>query len=195
LYQSLTVSQSIALHKSIYGLVGFDDSLIKRTKIGYGQKIKELSMGQKVILHLSLILSIEPSVLLIDEVIHSIDAYLRRLFIETLIQLQSQRPLTVIMVNLNFHDIEFLVERVILLKKGKIAVDEKIEGLKEKVKKVISTFLPPDVPLLSQINYSNHSEYFIYPFQDEIRDRIKDGKIVDLNLTEIVSAFIGGEYV
>jgi ABC-type multidrug transport system ATPase subunit len=169
--------------------------LIKRTKIGYGQKIKELSMGQKVILHLSLILSIEPSVLLIDEVIHSIDAYLRRLFIETLIQLQSQRPLTVIMVNLNFHDIEFLVERVILLKKGKIAVDEKIEGLKEKVKKVISTFLPPDVPLLSQINYSNHSEYFIYPFQDEIRDRIKDGKIVDLNLTEIVSAFIGGEYV
>lgn len=195
LYESLTVSQSIAFHKSVYGLTRFDDSLIKHTKIGTGQKIKELSTGQKAILHLSLILSIEPEVLLIDEVIHSIDAYLRRLFLEALIQLQSQRRITVIMVNLNFHDIEHIVERVILLKKGTIAVDENIDGLKDKVKKTISTAPPPGVPILSQVDYSNHSEYFIYPFRDEYRDRMKGGEIVDLNLTEIVSAFIGGEYV
>lgn len=194
LYQSLTVSQAIALHKSVYGIDAFDDSLIKHTKIGPGQNIKELSAGQKAILHLSLILSIEPEVLLIDEVIHSIDAYLRRLFLETLIQLQSRRPVTIVMVNLNFHDIEHMVERVILLKQGTIAVDENIEGLKAKVKKIVSTAPPPGLPILSRIDYSGHSEYFIYPFREEFRGRANGGEIVDLNLTEIVSAFIGGEY-
>ena len=193
LYESLTVSQSIELHKSVYGISKFDDSLIKHTKIGHSQKIKELSTGQKTIFHLSLILSSEPEVLLIDEIIHSIDAYLRRIFLEQLIRLQSQRKITVVMVNLNFHDIEHMVERVILLKKGEVAVDEKIDGLKARVKKIISASSPQSVPILSQINYSGHSEFFVYPFQEEFRDQV-EGEVVDLNLTEIVSAFIGGEY-
>lgn len=193
LYESLTVSKSIGLHKSVYGLSNFDDSLIRHTKIGQSQKIKELSSGQKTIFHLSLILSIEPEILLIDEIIHSIDAYLRRVFLEQLIQLQSQRKITVVMVNLNFHDIEHMVERVILLKKGEVAVDEKIDGLKARVKKIISASPPQSIPVLSQINYSGHSEFFVYPFQEEFRAKI-EGEVVDLNLTEIVSAFIGGEY-
>ena len=193
LYDSLTVAQSIEFHKSVYNLSRFDDSLIRHTKIGLGQKIKELSPGQKTIFHLSLILSTEPEILLIDEIIHSIDAYLRRIFLEQLIQLQSERQLTIIMVNLNFHDIEHMVERVILLKAGKISVDEKIEALKAKVKKVISETLPQSVPVLSQIDFSDHSEFFVYPYEDKLKDKIK-GEVVDMDLTEIVSAFIGGEY-
>jgi len=193
LYESLTVAQTIDFHKSVYGLSQFDDSLIRHTKIGHKQKIKELSTGQKTILHLSLILSIEPEILLIDEIIHSIDAYLRRIFLEQLIQLQSQRKLTIIMVNLNFHDIEHMVERVILLKSGHIAVDEKIDALKAKVKKIISTGVPQAIPVVSQIDYSEHSEFFVYPYEEKYREEV-DGEVVDLDLTEIVSAFIGGEY-
>lgn len=193
LYESLTVTQTINLHKSVYNLSRFDDSLIRHTKIAHSQKIKELSTGQKTILHLSLILSTEPELLLIDEIIHSIDAYLRRIFLEQLIQLQAQRKLTIIMVNLNFHDIEHMVERVILLKAGEIAVDEEIDALKAKVKKIISATPPQTLPVLSQIEYSDHSEFFVYPYEEKSREQI-EGEVVDLNLTDIVSAFIGGEY-
>lgn len=193
LYESLTVAQSIDLHMSVYNLSKFDDSLIRHTKIGHNQKIKELSSGQKTIFHLSLILSIEPEVLLIDEIIHSIDAYLRRIFLEQLIQLQTQRKLTIIMVNLNFHDIEHMVDRVILLKSGEIAVDEEINALKAKVKKIISPKPPRALPVLSQIDYSDHSEFFVYPYDENAKEQI-EGEIVDMDLTEIVSAFIGGEY-
>jgi len=193
LYESLTVTQAIDLHKSVYNLAKFEDSLLKNTKIKPTQKIKELSKGQKTIFHLSLILSIEPKILLIDEIIHSIDAYLRRVFLQQLIHLQSQRKLTIIMVNLNFHDIEHMVERVILLKAGKIAVDEKIDALKTKVKKVVSASQPQSLPIVSQIPYSEHSEFFIYPYEEKYKEKI-DGEVVDLNLTEIVSAFIGGDY-
>jgi len=193
LYESQTVAQAIDYHKSIYNISSVDDTLIKHTKIGYDQKIKELSSGQRTILHLSLILSTEPKLLLIDEIIHSIDAYLRRVFLEQLVQLLAKRHITVVMVNLNFHDIEHLVERVILLKSGEIAVDEDIEALKAKVKKILSDSPPKSLNILSKIDYSDHAEFFVYPFDEKSREAL-EGEVVDLNLTEIVTAFIGGEY-
>jgi ABC-2 type transport system ATP-binding protein len=193
IYESLTVSRGIELHKSVYGVSTFDDSLIKHTKIRPEQTIKELSIGQRTILHLSLILSAEPELLLIDEIIHSMDAYLRKFFLEQLINLLSQRSVTVIMVNVNFHDIEHMVDRVILLKDGKIAVDEAIDALKDKVKKVVCQYPPENLPVLSQSGHPDRPDYFIYPFEEQFRQQI-DGEVVDLNLTEIVTAFIGGEY-
>jgi ABC-2 type transport system ATP-binding protein len=196
LYESLTVSQGIALHKSVYGVSVFDDSLVRHTKIREDQKIKELSIGQRTILHLSLVLSAKPELLLIDEIIHSMDAYLRKFFLEQLIGLLSQRSVTVVMVNVNFHDIEHMVDRVILLKDGKIAVDEKIDSLKEKVKCVISENLPGNLPVISRSGPPDRPDYFVYPFKDEFRREINEisGEVKDLNLTEIVTAFIGGEY-
>lgn len=193
IYESLSVAQAIELHQSVYGVSSFDDSLIKHTKIRKDQKIRELSIGQRTILHLSLILSVEPEVLLIDEIIHSMDAYLRKFFLEQLIELLSRRRVTLIMVNVNFHDIEHMVDRVILLKDGKIAVDEAIENLKEKVKKVVCPGVPANLPVLSQSGYPDRPDFFIYPFKEEYREQIT-GEVIDLNLTEIVTAFIGGEY-
>jgi ABC-2 type transport system ATP-binding protein len=193
LYESMTVGDAIGFHKSVYGFRAFDDSLIRHTKIGRDQKIRELSIGQRTIFHLSLILSLEPEVLLIDEIIHSIDAYLRRVFLEQIVRLLARRSVTVVMVNVNFHDIEHLIERVILLKRGEVAVDETIEDLKAKVKKIVGRDRPEAVDVLSEIAFDGHSEFFVYPFREEIRGAIR-GEIVDLDLTEIVSAFIGGEY-
>lgn len=194
LYESLTVAQGIDLHLSSFGIKTFDDSLLKHLKIDRRQRIKSLSLGQRTLFHLSLVLSIQPAILLIDEIIHAIDAYLRKFFLDQLIRLLSERQLTVIMVNLNFHDIEHMVDRVILLKHGEIAVDEEIGDLKTKVKRVVSSSLPPDVPVLSMGGRPGETDYFVYPFREEYRDRI-EGEVVDLNLTEIVAAFIEGEYV
>ena len=158
------------------------------------QKVKELSMGQRVIFHLNLLLSAEPRMLLIDEVIHSIDVYLRGIFIKELIKLLSEKDVTVIFVNLNFRDIENIVDRVILLKDGEVAVDEKIDALKSKVKKITTDKLEQGLPVLFQVEYTDHTEYFIYPFIEEYREKI-NGEVVDLDLTGIVNAFIGNEYV
>jgi ABC-2 type transport system ATP-binding protein len=193
LYESLTVSDAIALHKSVYGLKAIDDALIRHTKIGYGQKVRELSIGQRTILHLELVLSLSPEVLLIDEIIHSIDAYLRRVFLEQIVRFLATRSMTVVMVNVNFHDIEHLIERVILLKCGQIAVDETIEDLKAKVKKISSRSAPDSLYVLSRIDYEDHSDFFVYPFHEGLRESLKS-EVRDLDLTEIVSAFIGGEY-
>jgi ABC-2 type transport system ATP-binding protein len=194
LYESLKVSQAINFHKSVYKIVDFDDSLLKRTKVRHDQKIKELSVGQRVIFHLTLILSTHPKLLLIDEIIHSIDVYLRGVFLKELIRLMSEKNVTVVFVNLNFRDIENIVDRVILLKDGKIAVDEEINALKSKVKKVLSDTPPQALPVLFQVDYADHAEYYIYPFKKEYKEKV-NGDVVDLDLTAVVNAFIGGEYI
>jgi ABC-2 type transport system ATP-binding protein len=194
IYESLTVARSIELHRSVYGSKTFDDSLIRHTKIRQEQKVKELSVGQRTILMLSLIMSAEPEVLLVDEVIHAMDAYLRKYFLEQLIDLLSHRRVTVLMVNVNFHDIEHMVDRIIMLKDGKVEVDEPIDMLKEKVKKVVCKELPKHIPVIFQSGLPDYPDYFIYPFKEEYREEL-DAEVVELNLTDIVAAFIGGEYV
>jgi ABC-2 type transport system ATP-binding protein len=193
LYESLTIDQAIDFHLSFYDENKFDDTLINHTKIKRTQKINELSMGQRTIFHLSLVMACEPEILLIDEIIHSIDVYLRDIFLQQLIKIISQREITVVMVNLNFSDIEGLLERVILLKHGKILVDENIIGLKENVKKIIADHIPDELPLLFKRNNPHQIEFYIYPFKEDFREII-NGDVKDLNLTEIIKAFIGKEY-
>lgn len=192
-YESLKVPDAIRLHQSIYKIKEFDQHLIQHTKIKESQRIKELSVGQKTIFLLSLMLSIKPEVLLIDEIIHSLDAYLRKLFLDQIITLLARRNITLVMVNVNFHDIEHLVNRVILLKNGEIAVDENIEDLKQKVKKINADAYPDNLPVIARLGDPYNPDLFIYPYQMEFKNQIR-GDVVDLNLTEIVAAFIGGEY-
>ncbi len=193
IYESLTVNEMIKLHSSFYKINEFDQSLLAHLKISYDQIIKELSIGQRTILLLSLILSAKPELLLVDEVIHSLDAYLRKVFLEKVIELISERSITVVMVNVNFHDIENLLNRVILLKNGKIAVDEKIEDLKKKVKRISGEDTLDDLPVLSKTGNPEFPDIYIYPFSEDMRSKTK-GNIIDLNLTEIITAFIGKEY-
>jgi ABC-type multidrug transport system ATPase subunit len=135
----------------------------------------------------------EPEILLVDEIIHSIDVYLREIFLQHLINIISQREITVVMVNLNFTDIEGLLERFILLKDGNILVDENIIGLKQKVRKIAADKIPAELPLLFKRNTPQWTEFYVYPFREDFRKDI-NGSVVDLDLTEIIKAFIGKEY-
>ena len=195
IYESMRVDRLIELHMSVFGVKDFDDALIRHTRIRDRDRVKTLSVGQRTILHLSLILSARPELLLIDEVIHDLDAYLRRLFIDEVIRQLGERTVTTVFVNVNFHDIENLVERVVLLKNGTVAVDEPIEVLKDRVKRVVAADgLPDGIPYIYRISRDSLSEYFIYPFSEELRGDLP-GRVDDLNLNDIVAAFIGGEYV
>jgi ABC-type multidrug transport system ATPase subunit len=195
LYEDMTLSSAVQYHSEIYKISQFDMSLLEKTRLSLDKKIQDLSAGQKLIFHLSLMLSSRPELLLIDEVIHSVDAYLREVFLKSVIELMAQQEVTVIMVNLNYHDIEKIPQRVILLRNGKIAVDESIEDLKQKVKKVITgKEIADDLPVLFSSIFADTYEYYLYPFEESFRE-VLEGEVIDLNLNDIIKAFIGGEYV
>ncbi len=194
LYENMRLQDALEFHFRVYNITDFDRTLFEQTKLNMKKRISELSAGQKMIFHLGLIIAANPRILLIDEVIHTLDAFLREVFINRLLTLIEEGNITLVLVNLNFHDIEKIIQRVIFLRQGEIIVDEPIEELKEKVKKVITKEETINLPVLYQMEFSDCNEYYVYPFS-ECDNEGKNRVVEDLNLHEIIKGFTGGEYV
>jgi len=194
LLENYSLKQGIDFHKYVYRIKDFDDTLIRELKLDLNQKIKNLSAGERILFHLSLILSQKPEILLVDEIIHAIDPYIREQFLEAVIDLLEGNQTTLVMVNHTFSEIEKIPERVLIMENGRFIVDEKSEALGERLKKVISvTEISEEAPCIFKRELSHFREYYIYPYSEELKEKFPyDYK--DVNLNEIIKAFIGGQY-
>ncbi len=194
LFENFTVKQGIDFHTRVFGIESFDSTLIDELRFDPAQKIKHLSAGERTLFNLSLVWSQQPRVLLIDEIIHVIDPFLRDKFLEAVIDLMDRCGTTVFMVNHTFSEIEKIPERVMVMADGRFIVDEKSEVLAAKLKKVISdTEIPEEVPLIFSQEAAGTHEHYVYPFSPELKERFPFESI-DVDLNEIIKAYIGGEY-
>ena len=65
--------------------------------------------------------------------------------------------------------------------------------LKAKTRRVIAEELPAEYPVLLTENVMGSKHHIVYPFDKKIGE-IADEKIREMDLTEIMTAFMGGEY-
>jgi ABC-2 type transport system ATP-binding protein len=195
LFENYSVKQGIDFHSAVYRIQDFDNTLINELKLNLNQKIKSLSAGERTLYHLGLILAQKPEILFVDEIIHVIDPYLREKFLEAVIDLIDRYQTTVVMVNHTFTEIEKIPDRVLVMEKGQFILDEKTESLGGKLKKVVAKEeIPEEVPCIFKREASYLKEYFIYPFDEKFRKKFPND-YKDINLNEIIKAFIGGQYV
>jgi ABC-2 type transport system ATP-binding protein len=194
LLENYSLKQEIDFHKAVFQIKDFDDTLLRELKLDLNQKIKNLSAGERILFHLSLIMAQKPEILLVDEIIHAIDPYIREQFLEAVIDLLEGNQTTLVMVNHTFSEIEKIPERVLIMEKGQFIVDEKSETLGNRLKKVISeTEISEEAPCIFKRELSHFREYYIYPYSEELKEKFPyDYK--DVNLNEIIKAFIGGQY-
>jgi ABC-2 type transport system ATP-binding protein len=194
LLENYSLKQEIDFHKAVFQIKDFDDTLLRELKLDLNQKIKNLSAGERILFHLSLIMAQKPEILLVDEIIHAIDPYIREQFLEAVIDLLEGNQTTLVMVNHTFSEIEKIPERVLIMEKGQFIVDEKSETLGDRLKKVISeTEISEEAPCIFKRELSHFREYYIYPYSEELKEKFPyDYK--DVNLNEIIKAFIGGQY-
>ncbi len=193
IYRSMTPAQAAEFHAGFYITEPSDLELALKAGIDINSKISDLSVGQRVLVHLSLILSTDPELILIDEVLHSVDPYLRDIVFRQLIAVMEKRNPIVVMVNLNFHDIANLVDRVIFIGRDGIRLDESVDDLKAKTRRVIAEEISPEHPVLFIENVMGKMHHIVYPF-DEQAENANFESIQKMDLTEIMTAFMGGEY-
>lgn len=189
-YDDLRLKEAIKLHSSFYTNFSFRN--IGEYRFDLNRKMGTLSKGEKTLFFLALTLSTSPEFLLIDDVIHYLDPHLRDIFVKIVLQLIEQETLGLIIATQSPLDIEGIVDRVIVMEKGKIALDEDVENLKRNFVKIFSREEPANIPIIFKKEYDDMKELYIYPYNNQFKI---DTKIQYLNLSEILRAFIGGEYV
>jgi ABC-type multidrug transport system ATPase subunit len=194
LFENMTLKQGLDFHLRTFRIQDPDESFFQQLRFSLNQKIKSLSVGERTLYHLSLLLSQKPAVLLIDEIIHAVDPYLREKFLEAVIEAIDKYGTTMITINHTFSEIQNIPERVLLMEGGRFILDEKSESLKAKIKKVVTDVeLPAEIPFVFKKESALGKEYFVYPFQDDFR-RKYPYDFQSLELGEIIKALIGGEY-
>ncbi len=202
LFEDWTVGRSIAFHCRVFQAGSFDDRLLRRLGVGGRRRIRDLSAGERAIVHLSLVLSQKPALLLVDEVLQTLDPFIRDLFVEALIEFiahPAEAPGggaggAVVTVNHTVGEIARLPDRVLVMEEGRFVVDDSPEALRSGMKKIVGRGpLPAGMPCLFQKDTGSFQEFYVYPFQEEWRSR-HSLEFQDIDLPEIVKAFIGGGY-
>ena len=102
--------------KKALELVGFPEKF-------FGQSPFELSGGQKRRVAIAGVLAMEPDILVLDEPIAGLDPKGKREILEVIEKYRKKNSATVIMISHNMDDIVKVADRVIVMHKGKKAMD------------------------------------------------------------------------
>ena len=188
-YDGLKLRDALTLQSSIYKPFTYQE--IGGYSFDLDRRVNSLSKGEKTLFFLSLALSSFPDYLLIDDVIHFLDPHLREIFLKNILRLIEEEQLGLIIAAQSCSDIEGILERVVILDKGKKVMDESVENIKKTFVKVFTEDVPQDLPVVFEKEWKNMKEIYVYPYE---KNKHWDGKIEYLSLSEILRAFIGGEY-
>lgn len=114
-------------------------AMVKEFGLKEGDKVKKLSKGENEKLHLALSLAIDGILYIMDEPLAAIDLIAREEIIGMILENFSPESTMIISSHL-VADIEKMLDRVILLKEGKIVCNELVEDLRADGKSVVKLY-------------------------------------------------------
>jgi ABC-2 type transport system ATP-binding protein len=140
LWWDLPVQQSFDLLRDIYHLEPeryrrTRDNLIERLSLGafLSRPVRQLSLGQRMRAEFAAALLHEPSLVILDEPTIGLDAPAKIAVRQFIHELVRDRGTTVLLTTHDMHDIEEIVDRVLLIGKGKILADGPLERLRSEI--------------------------------------------------------------
>jgi ABC-2 type transport system ATP-binding protein len=157
LIQNYKVERLIKLCKDL-SLQWDDESfghLIETFRLPMDRKVRDLSMGMRAQLNLSLAMAIEPELLILDDPTLGLDTVARRQFLELAIEVIQKQGRTILFCSHILSDVERIADRIGILTAGKLVVDCPLEQLKERVKKlrvIFSESVPANLYMTEIIN-------------------------------------------
>jgi ABC-2 type transport system ATP-binding protein len=105
------------------------ETLLKRTSVGLSDKVKALSKGMVVQLHLALIAAIDARVMILDEPTLGLDVLSRKSFYEMLIDEWCDGERSVLISTHQVEEIETLLSDVMMLNEGKLVLSISLEEM------------------------------------------------------------------
>lgn len=144
----LTVGEVIDLYRGLFPTWDepMERQLRERFELPLGTKVKHLSKGQARQVALLCAVCHRPELLLLDEPAGGLDPAARREFLETSIQYLNEEGSTILFSSHYMTDVERLADRIVMIHKGKLLIDDHLDNLQERY----SLALIPHRPDLTQ---------------------------------------------
>ncbi len=103
--------------------------LCNKFNLNVDKKIRALSTGYQSIFKIIVALSCNAPIILLDEPVLGLDANHRELFYKELIQSYSERPRTIVLSTHLIEEVAELIENVIVIKDGKVIMQDSVENV------------------------------------------------------------------
>ena len=113
------------------------EAFLARTKIKHTQRVRELSKGMIVQLHLALVMAIDAKLLVLDEPTLGLDILYRKEFYETLLNDYFDHDKTILVTTHQVEEIERILTDLIFIRDGKIALDASMDAVGERYAEVM----------------------------------------------------------
>ena len=141
-YNNFTVKDMKDFYKSVYKNWDEKRYQILREVFTFSDKkrIKHLSKGMKTQLSLLIALSCMPKVILMDEPTSGLDPFIRKEVLNLIVQDVSSRGTSVLISTHNISELEQICDKVGFMNKGELKIQEDMEDLKYKFKKIQIAF-------------------------------------------------------
>jgi len=104
-------------------------TLLRRTSVGLTDKVKDLSKGMVVQVHLALVAAIDARLLILDEPTLGLDVLSRKAFYEMLIDEWCDGERSVLISTHQVEEIENLLSDVLMLNEGKLVLSLSLEDI------------------------------------------------------------------
>lgn len=112
------------------------ERLIGRTNILMNQRVRELSKGMVVQLHLALVMAIDVDILVLDEPTLGLDMLYRKQFYRHLLEDYYTQQRTIIVATHQVEEIESIVTHLVMLRRGEKVLDCSMAKFSERFKSI-----------------------------------------------------------
>ncbi|HST27184.1 MAG TPA: ABC transporter ATP-binding protein [Rudaea sp.] len=113
------------------------EKLLARTKIKPTQRVRELSKGMIVQLHLALVMAIDAKLLILDEPTLGLDILYRKEFYNNLLGDYFDEQKTILVTTHQIEEIEHILTDLLFIKEGKIVLDATMDDVGERFAEVM----------------------------------------------------------
>lgn len=113
------------------------EAFLARTSIKRASKVRELSKGMVVQLHLALIMAIDAKLLVLDEPTLGLDLLYRKQFYDSLLNDYFDRNRTIVVTTHQVEEIQHILTDLMFIDRGHIVLDCSMEEFEERYREVM----------------------------------------------------------
>ncbi|GAA0707463.1 ABC-2 type transport system ATP-binding protein [Dyella sp. SG562] len=113
------------------------EAFLARTKLTPNQRVKQMSKGMIVQLHLALVMAIDARLLVLDEPTLGLDILYRKQFYQSLLEDYFDENKTIIVTTHQVEEIEHILTDLMFIRDGKIVLDADMDSVGERFAEVM----------------------------------------------------------